>query len=76
VLVAETAMQFVDAVNAVLTGAAPDLGALARARVEADYDWFGNLQVLDGLFANAQTPSDGRGEYPREAAAVKLSVAS
>jgi glycosyltransferase involved in cell wall biosynthesis len=56
VLVAETAGEFVGTVCGVLTDAASGLriGAAARARVEADYDWTRNLAVLDTLFMAAR----------------------
>jgi glycosyltransferase involved in cell wall biosynthesis len=77
VLVAETPAEFVDAVSAVLSGAADGLGAAARARAERDYDWCGNLQVLDGLFPDVrQTPAKGGEEYPVDAAALEMRVAS
>ena len=77
VLVAETPAEFVDAVSAVLSGAADGLGAAARARAEGDYDWCGNLQVLDGLFPDVrQTPAKGGEEYPVDAAALEMRVAS
>ncbi|HTK78902.1 MAG TPA: TIGR03087 family PEP-CTERM/XrtA system glycosyltransferase [Rhizomicrobium sp.] len=52
VLVATTAADLAGCVSEVLIGAWPNLGAAARARVEADYLWSTNLRALNDLFAN------------------------
>jgi sugar transferase (PEP-CTERM/EpsH1 system associated) len=52
VLIAETPASFADAVTLVLMGGVCGLGLRARRRVEIDYDWSRNLQVLEHLFSD------------------------
>jgi sugar transferase (PEP-CTERM/EpsH1 system associated) len=54
VLLAETPSQFADAVCSVIVGGSRGLGNAARLRVETDYDWYRNLQVLDRVLCNPQ----------------------
>ena len=77
VLLAETPEQFVRAVSAVISGAAEGLGSAARLRVEADYDWFRNLRVLDPLFLQGgDAAAESASEQPIDAVRAKMRVAS
>jgi glycosyltransferase involved in cell wall biosynthesis len=50
-LVAESAADFGAAVISVLAGAHPDMGARARAAMEAHYDWDATLARMDRWLA-------------------------
>jgi sugar transferase (PEP-CTERM/EpsH1 system associated) len=56
VLAAVNAQQFANAVARLFGGEMAGLGARARQRIVADYGWGASLRVLDGLFAEAQSP--------------------
>jgi sugar transferase (PEP-CTERM/EpsH1 system associated) len=60
VLLAETPPDFAQAVCSILRAGVHDLGVNARLRVEADYDWGRNLQVLDGYFHQASEKRSAR----------------
>jgi sugar transferase (PEP-CTERM/EpsH1 system associated) len=60
VLIAETAPLFAQAVISVLSGAARGVGHRGRLCVEAEYDWFRNLQVLDGFLREGADPHRSR----------------
>jgi sugar transferase (PEP-CTERM/EpsH1 system associated) len=50
ILVAKDDVAFANAICDVLTGAHAGIGAKARQRIIADYQWKDNLQILDTLF--------------------------
>lgn len=55
VLAAANAQQFANAIAKVFSGAMPELGTRARARIVADYGWPASLRVLDPLLTEPRS---------------------
>ena len=65
VLLADTASAFARAVCAIVSGEIRGLGRKARTRVETDYNWPRNLDVLSGLFNRRGDVRDGPDDHSR-----------
>jgi sugar transferase (PEP-CTERM/EpsH1 system associated) len=76
-LVAQDPAAFAAAVFSVLNGQARNIAHTARARVEADYEWTSNLQMLDGLLADGRRKVNARQEgRASQTAGAALGIAS
>jgi sugar transferase (PEP-CTERM/EpsH1 system associated) len=64
-LVASTEEQFAAAVERVLDGRVPELGARARRLIDQKFDWAANLVALDGIIERAERRANGSAQSKR-----------